>query len=92
MTSSSRDDYFVSLISELRQQPSESDWFEFKENYANPEAIGEYLSALGNGAALKTKELVYVVWGIREGTQEVVGTTLVPARTKTGNGDLEAWL
>ena len=67
-------------------------WLEFKENNANPEEIGEYLSALSNSAALQGKPNGYLIWGVKDGTQEVVGTAFKPAKTKKGNEDLESWL
>lgn len=50
------------------------------------------MSALSNGAALAGKAFAYVLWGIDDTTQEVVGTTFDPASTKVGNEDLENWL
>lgn len=45
------------LLSELLQFSKEREWFE-------PIALGEYVSALSNAAALVGKEFVYFVWGI----------------------------
>ena len=45
-------DYLTSLVRELCAQPRETEWVEFKENDAEPQAIGEYVSALANAAAL----------------------------------------
>ena len=44
-------EYLVGLLHELRQLPKETEWVEFKCNNANPEEIGEYISALANSAA-----------------------------------------
>ena len=85
-------DYFDGLIGELRKLPEETGWVEFKENYSNPEEIGEYLSALSNMAALQGKANGYLVWGIQDKTHVVVGTTFKPQQTKKGNEDLESWL
>lgn len=71
--------YFDGLVSELRKLPVETGWVEFKENYSNPEEIGEYLSALSNTAALQGKANGYLVWGIQNTTHAVVGTTFKPA-------------
>ncbi len=84
--------YFDGLVSELRKLPVETGWVEFKENYSNPEEIGEYLSALSNTAALQGKANGYLVWGIQNTTHAVVGTTFKPAQTKKGNEDIESWL
>ena len=48
---------FVALIDRLRQEPAELEWLEFKETKVQPnEALGEYLSALSNGAALARRK------------------------------------
>lgn len=85
-------EYLSSLVAELRKQPTETGWVEFKENNSNPEEIGEYLSALSNTAALRGKANAYLVWGVKDATHEVVGTTFKPAQTKKGNENLENWL
>lgn len=85
-------DYLNGLVTELRKLPAETGWVEFKENQANPEDIGEYISALSNTAALSGKASGYLVWGIKDGTHEVVGTSFKPALAKKGNEDLESWL
>ncbi len=86
------DDYLVGLVQELRRYPSETEWFEFKENNADPREIGEYASALANSAAINQKAHGYVVWGVRDSTHEVVGTTFDPSTTRYGNEPLENWL
>ena len=35
-------------LSDLLALPQETEWAEFKQNYADPQSIGEYLSALAN--------------------------------------------
>mgnify|MGYP001095101336 CR=1 FL=1 len=65
---------------------------EFKENKANPVEIGEYISALSNSAALSGKPTGYLVWGIEDGSHEIVGTTFIPSRVRKGNEELENWL
>ena len=92
MSTDKSQDYLVGLVNELRKLPAETGWLEFKENAANPEDIGEYLSALSNTAALNGKANAYLVWGIKDGTHEVTGTAFKPGQTKKGNEDLENWL
>lgn len=92
MTADPTQEYLSSLVAELRKQPTETGWVEFKENNSNPEQIGEYLSALSNTAALRGKANAYLVWGVKDVTHQVVGTTFKPAQTKKGNEDLENWL
>lgn len=92
MNPSPTPEYLDGLVAELRKLPAETGWVEFKENNPNPEDIGEYLSALSNTAALLDKTDAYVVWGVRDKTHEVVGTTFDPMKKKKGNEDLENWL
>lgn len=80
------------LLTELRSQSQETEWVEFKQNDADPEQIGEYLSALSNSAALHRKEAAYIVWGVENRTHHVVGTSFKPRQTKKGNEELENWL
>ncbi|MDP1735761.1 MAG: ATP-binding protein [Sulfuritalea sp.] len=92
MTTDRPADYLVSLVRELCKLPQETEWAEFKENDAEPQQIGEYLSALSNSAALAGKAFAYLVWGIRDGDHAVVGTGFSPAAAKVGNEELENWL
>lgn len=43
----------ISLVDRLRALPTETEWVEFKRDNTNPQLIGEYLSALANGACLR---------------------------------------
>jgi len=85
-------EYLNGLVAELRKLPAETGWVEFKENNSNHEDIGKYLSALSNTAALNGKANGYVVWGVKDLTHEVVGTSFKPAHEKEGNENLENWL
>jgi len=80
------------LLIELLAQPMESEWLEFKHNNSSPEMIAETLSALANAAALRGRDMAYMVWGIEDGTHKVVGTTFKPRMEKKGNEELENWL
>ncbi|MBS1854933.1 MAG: putative DNA binding domain-containing protein [Acidobacteria bacterium] len=79
-------------LDELLRLPTETEWAEFKHNNDNPQEIGEYLSALSNGAALHGRRRGYMVWGVEDGSHAVLGTTFRPKRAKKGNEDLESWL
>jgi predicted HTH transcriptional regulator len=71
---------------------------EFKLNVAKQgasttlEGIAEYVSALANGACISDKDFGYLVFGIEDGTQKVVGTKFRPGKEKKGNQDFEFWL
>lgn len=62
------------IIKELCEYPHEREWFEFKSNWFQPEALGEYVSALSNAAALSGRKYGYFVWGIDDETHEIIGT------------------
>lgn len=85
-------DYYLTLLNELRKYPNETEWIEFKHNRAVAEEIGEYISALSNGAALHGKNSGYMVWGIHDASHEIVGTTFEPHTLKIGEEELENWL
>jgi len=89
MTSADLQAKLVDLLS----LPTETEWVEFKLNKAEPQEIGEYLSALSNSAALHRQPCGYILWGVEDGTHTVKGTTFKPHRQKgAGNEDLEPWL
>ena len=80
-------------IDQLRGQPTETEWLEFKRNRYEPEQLGEYLSALANSACLAKRPAGYLIFGIDDETHEVVGTNFDPYNTKAkGNQDLLPWL
>lgn len=80
------------LLKELCGCSAETEWLEFKVNNGNPEEIGEYISALANSACLHNKKRGYLVFGIKDETHEVVGTSFKPKQKKIGNEELEHWL
>ena len=83
----------IVLVDRLRREPYETEWLEFKENWYEPQVIGEYFSALSNGACLAGKNRGYLVFGINDATHEVVGTSFDPYTIKAkGNQDLLIWL
>ena len=85
-------DFLSSLVRELCHLPEESEWVEFKVNNWNPRETGEYISALANGAALNERPSAYLVWGVQNGSHDVVGTGFHHAAEKKGNEPLESWL
>ena len=80
------------LLGDLLSEGGECEWIEFKENYANPQEIGEYLSALSNSALLCGRTHGYLVFGIRDNSLKVVGTNFSIKKEKKGNEELEHWL
>lgn len=63
-----------------------------QHNNAEPDDIGEYLSALANAAAMTGKVHAWLVWGVNNDTHEIIGTSFNPASAKVGNEELESWL
>ncbi|MBP5232413.1 MAG: putative DNA binding domain-containing protein, partial [Planctomycetes bacterium] len=70
---------YVSTVRSLLEYPREQEWFEFKANWFEPKALGEYLSALANAAAFHGQSHGYLVWGVNDATHAVVGTKFDPA-------------
>ena len=79
-------------LQSLRALPHETEWVEFKHNDAEPEEIGEYISAISNSAALLGKESGFIVWGIENETHKIVGTSFKPRSRKVNGQELESWL
>lgn len=80
------------LLENLIRLPHETEWVEFKLNNSRPDDVGEYISALSNGACLHDKEYGFLVFGVEDLTRKVRGTTFKPTSTKVGNEELENWL
>ena len=84
--------YLRSLVREFVAMPHETEWLEFKCNFADPQSVGEYLSALSNSAAINEKHFGYIVWGIEDASHIISGTVFKPRQAKKGNQELESWL
>jgi len=82
------------LLLELVAYPAETPWIEFKmgKGSVTNEQIGEYISAMSNGATISNKSHGYMVWGIEDGTHIINGTNFSFSQAKQGNQDLELWL
>ncbi len=88
-----------SLLEELLQQNNgEQAWLEFKSNVATQKAsitiegIGEYISALANGATISNQDFGYLILGVEDITKNIIGTNFRPFVQKVGNQDFELWL
>ena len=90
-----RDAELIDLLTELTALPVETEWVEFKMNKGKftDEQIGEYISAMSNGATVANKPFGYLVWGIENDTHVIKGTDFTFVRTKHGgNQELELFL
>jgi len=82
----------ISIISDIQASPKECEWIEIKCNNKEPHMIGEYISALANGAAYMGQSRGYLAYGIDDSTHAIVGTSFNPKNEKIGNEELENWI
>ena len=75
-----------SLVEALVQEPTETEWLEFKKDNAEAKMIGQDISALANGALLAERPQAYMVWGVDDKTHRIIGTEFSPYAA------LVAWL
>ena len=80
------------LVKELCKYPEETRWLEFKHNNCEPKMIGEDISALANSAVLADRSFAYMIWGVRDKSHEIIGTSVRLKQAKKGNQELENWL
>lgn len=86
------------LLTNLTSEREELPWLEFKTNFAKqgasitPEGIGEYISALSNGACISNQDYGYLVLGVENKTHRIVGTNFSFSTYRHGNQDFELWL
>ena len=93
MTTDTSERGLIALVDRLRSLPAETEWFEFKRNRCEPQALGEYLSALANSACLRGQPRGYLLVGIDDASHDVFGTRFDPYTAKgKGNQDLLPWL
>ena len=85
-------DLIDAIINEARSNKTELPWIEFKENYYDPQGIGEYVSALSNTAALYNQEHALMIWGVNNNTHELTDTSFDPYTVKVGNQSLSLWI
>ena len=89
------DSELIDLLKELTAYHAETQWIEFKKGKGciTDEQIGEYISAMGNGATIANKPFGYLVWGVENDLHEIVGTNFSFMGAKHGgNQDLELFL
>lgn len=79
-------------VLELIASQKECEWLEFKTNNADPQEVGEYLSALSNSACHHNVPFGYLIYGVEDESRKIIGTSFFPKSTKKGNQELENWL
>ncbi|MFW6147659.1 MAG: RNA-binding domain-containing protein [Thermodesulfobacteriota bacterium] len=64
------------LLDKLRSLPSETEWVEFKKARSDFDfrKLGQYFSALGNEANLKSEPCGWLIFGVEDKTRKIVGT------------------
>lgn len=82
---------YAKVVRDLASHPTEEEWFEFKESWFEPRALGEYVSALSNAAAMCGRPAGYFVWGVSDMTHVITGTTFRWHRDVEGE-PLAHWL
>lgn len=82
----------IDLINDLLSNAEELSWLEFKKDNADKQMIGKLCSALANGARLANRDFGYLIWGIVDGTRQVIGTQFNPENAKVSNQGLQIWL
>jgi predicted HTH transcriptional regulator len=80
------------LVKNLCALPAETDWVEFKVATFNADTIGKYVSALANAAMFHDKDHAYMVFGVEDGTHNIVGTDVRIDKRKVGNDNFIFWL
>lgn len=80
------------LVRTLTSLPAETEWVEFKESMFDPEEVGQYVSALSNSAMLADERHGYMIWGVKDGSHEIVGTTARPASKNVKGQPFEHWV
>ncbi len=86
------DTRILALIDDLLVASAETSCVEFKENNFAPSAIGKYISALANAAALAERDFAYLLWGVRDSDHTITGTRFDPDTAKHQGQPLEFWL
>lgn len=82
----------MSILADIQAAPKECEWIELKHNNWKPEMLGEYVSALSNGAAYMGQSRGYLAIGLNDNTHEVEGTDFDPKKAKVGNQEVENWI
>lgn len=82
----------IDLVNELIALPAEASWAEFKHNNSDKDMIGKTCSALSNAARIENKHFAYIVWGVEDGSNDIIGTSFEPSRKLIGNQGFELWL
>ena len=67
---------YTDILENLLIFKDEYEWLDFKENWFSKDEIGEYISAISNGACICGKECGYIIWGVSDKEKKVIGTNV----------------
>lgn len=81
-----------SIVTDIQASPTECEWVEIKHNNFDSNLIGEYVSALANGAAYMGQSRGFMAWGLDDNSHAIIGTSFNPKTVKEGNEELENWI
>ncbi len=81
----------IDLVDDLLKQ-GEVSWVEFKHNNSDPDMVSVRVSAISNAARLAGEQTGYIVWGIDDGTHNIIGTTFDPDKEKANKQVFSFWL
>ncbi len=75
------------------KEGKELSWLEFKEgNATDNQRLGKYISALSNAANLAHRPYGYLIFGIKDGSLEIVGTKFSYENRKEKGSDLDFYI
>lgn len=80
------------LVRSLCKLPAETSWVEFKRGYYEGDMIGQRICGLANAAALEDRRFAYLVWGVEDGSHEIVGTEGNFPTTNVEGQEMEGWI
>lgn len=86
------DSVFTSVLDELLAYGKECEWIEFKKNFHSADEIGADISAISNSIARTQIPFGYLVFGIEDGSNAVVGCNFDVTTKKVKNDDLLNYL
>lgn len=88
-----RNQELIELVDDLLKEGKELSWLEFKEgNATDNQRLGKYISALSNAANLAHRPYGYLIFGIKDGSLEIVGTKFSYENRKEKGSDLDFYI
>ena len=65
----------LEILNYCMSHDDEVEWFEYKENFDDPDQIGQYIAALSNAAVMAGEPFGFLIWGVNNDTHALTGTT-----------------